>query len=478
MASFTSLKDETFIALDALADRTASITRPTLRLGVTGLSRAGKTVFITSLVRNLVENGRLPMFEVMREGRLVHAELTESSDGKIPRFEYEKHVDALISDRIWPDSTRSISQLRLKLDYTPRPSALQLLPRGKLNIDLIDYPGEWLLDLPLLNKSYREFCVEAIERASSPQHFSHSEDWRAEIQSINILSDASEGDIERLSDSFKHYLRSAKNDDNIISVLPPGRFLMPGDFEGAPALTFSPLPDLGYSHFPERSIAGVMERRYEAYKKHIVKPFFREHIARLDRQVILVDALQAINGGRASILEMQRALGEILSSFRTGKNNWITNLWKHKITRILVAATKADHLHHTSHDHLETITAEIVADAVKAAGYRGAATDTLALAAVRSTREGTLRKNGDELPIVIGTPMPNEVVDGLIFDGETETGIFPGDLPDTLGRLIDAPNKNLLKFVRFRPPQTFRQDAFPHIRLDRALEFLFGDYLS
>jgi predicted YcjX-like family ATPase len=33
---------------------------PTLRLGVTGLSRAGKTVFITSLVANLMDRARMP----------------------------------------------------------------------------------------------------------------------------------------------------------------------------------------------------------------------------------------------------------------------------------------------------------------------------------------------------------------------------------------------------------------------------------
>ena len=42
-----------------------------------------------------------------------------------------------------------------------------------------------------------------------------------------------------------------------------------------------------------------MERRYEAYKTHVVKPFFREHIARLDRQIVLVDAMQALNAGPA-----------------------------------------------------------------------------------------------------------------------------------------------------------------------------------
>ena len=33
---------------------------PVIRLGVTGLSRAGKTVFITGLVANLIARGRMP----------------------------------------------------------------------------------------------------------------------------------------------------------------------------------------------------------------------------------------------------------------------------------------------------------------------------------------------------------------------------------------------------------------------------------
>ncbi|HEX5935880.1 MAG TPA: YcjX family protein, partial [Pseudorhizobium sp.] len=48
--SLTSFTDDARIAFDNLADRAAGIVHPTLRLGVTGLSRAGKTVFISSLV--------------------------------------------------------------------------------------------------------------------------------------------------------------------------------------------------------------------------------------------------------------------------------------------------------------------------------------------------------------------------------------------------------------------------------------------
>ena len=33
-----------------------------------------------------------------------------------------------------------------------------------------------------------------------------------------------------------------------------------------------------------------MERRFEAYKAKVVKPFFRDHFARIDRQVVLVES--------------------------------------------------------------------------------------------------------------------------------------------------------------------------------------------
>ena len=38
--------------------------------------------------------------------------------------------------------------------------------------------------------------------------------------------------------------KACKLDERALSTLPPGRFLMPGDLEGSPALTFAPLPSL------------------------------------------------------------------------------------------------------------------------------------------------------------------------------------------------------------------------------------------
>ena len=79
---------------------------PALRLGVTGLSRAGKTVFIAALARNLIEGGRLPFFEPYAQGRIQRAYLEPQPDDAVPRFDYEAHLAALQGDPpSWPQST-------------------------------------------------------------------------------------------------------------------------------------------------------------------------------------------------------------------------------------------------------------------------------------------------------------------------------------------------------------------------------------
>ena len=93
---------------------------PTLRLGVTGLARAGKTVFITSLVANLMNRGRMAQLSAERDGRIEAAYLQPQPDDTVPRFDFENHLGALTGpEPHWPDSTRAVSELRLSLRLRP-----------------------------------------------------------------------------------------------------------------------------------------------------------------------------------------------------------------------------------------------------------------------------------------------------------------------------------------------------------------------
>lgn len=484
-----TITDEALIAFDTIAERTGNLFSPHLRLGVTGLSRAGKTIFITALVHNLIHSGRLPMFPAAQSGRISRAFLEPQPDDAVPRFQYEEHVARLVEERLWPDSTRAISELRLVIEYETASGWGRFFSAGKLYLDIIDYPGEWLLDLPLLSQDYRAFSRQAVELARSEARSDLSGPWLAKAASLDPTAPADEGAARELARLFTDYLAACKADDRALSTLPPGRFLMPGDLDGSPALTFAPLPDLPEAAAPRGSLGAMMERRFESYKNAVVRPFFREHVARLDRQIVLIDAMQAMNAGREAVIDLERALSDVLACFRPGRTNLLTGLFSRRIDKVLVAATKADHLHHESHDRLEALVRRIVDRAAARIGASGADIEVVALAAIRATREATAREKGETLPVIVGTPLSGERIAGQVFDGETKTAIFPGDLPKNpdsffkaleSARELDIPEINV---VRFRPPALERDErgvklSLPHIRLDRALDFLLGDRLA
>jgi len=150
----------------------------------------------------------------------------------------------------------------------------------------------------------------------------------------------------------------------------------------------------------------MMRRRYEAYKDVVVRPFFRDHFSRLDRQVVLVDALSAFNSGPEALVDLEAALAGILDCFRIGRSTLLSSLFRPRIDRILFAATKADHLHHSSHDRLEAVLRRTVNRAVARAENTGADIDVVALAAVRATREAQVQRGREKLPSILGTPAP------------------------------------------------------------------------
>ncbi|SON56242.1 putative ATPase [Hartmannibacter diazotrophicus] len=515
----TDLADEALIALDNLSDLPSSLRGSQVRLGVAGLARAGKTVFITSLVHNLVHDGRLPMFEPWRSRRLIGAELEPQLHDDVPTFDYRAHVRELVDKRSWPQSTRQISEMRLTIAFESASYLSRKLGSGKLHLDIVDYPGEWLLDLPLLGKDFAVWSQETIDRARQPDRAAIAGPWLEHLSTLDPSEPVDEEAVEEAARRFKAYLAACRADEHAFSLVPPGRFLMPGDLDGSPALTFAPLDVVPKADAPKGSLLAMMEKRYDAYRQVVVKPFFRTHFARLDRQVVLVDPLPALNAGPAALADLALALEEILGCFRPGRSSWLTSVLTRRIDRILIAATKADHLHHVSHDRLELLLERILADPIARAEKAGAKVDVKAIAAVRATREAEVRKGGERLPCIVGVPQAGETIDDRGFNGNEEIALFPGDLPENPEILIqqvetliqeahrhgqrsgDAPRGPWsgraarpdiamdtalvpdLRFLRFRPPrlETTAEGmtlSLPHIRLDRAIDFLIGDKLA
>lgn len=490
LPAIATITDEARIAVDNALDTIFGGGTPTVRLGVTGLSRAGKTVFITALVHNLIQGGRLPLFEAYAQGRLVEARLMPQPDDDVPRFDYEAHVRDLIDKRVWPRSTRRISELRVVIEYESARTLKRTLGRGRLNLDIVDYPGEWLLDLALMRKTYADWSAEALGLSRGPQRAALASEWHSALEKANPAGPADEDAARALAEAFTRYLRASRADEHALSMLPPGRFLMPGDLEGSPALTFAPLDFSADQQRSRDTLAAMMERRYEAYKTHVVKPFFRDHFARLDRQIVLVDTLAALNAGPAALRDLETALADVLSAFRPGRASWLRSILTRRIDRILFAATKADHVHHSDHDNLAKLLQRLTRSAAERAQFAGADVRVVPLAAVRATREVTVTRGGDKLPAISGVPLSGERVGGETYDGETEIALFPGDLPTDPEAMFEEPDVShedraealALRFLRFRPPRLERTAegmtlSLPHIRLDQTLQYLIGDKL-
>ncbi|MFZ1467749.1 MAG: YcjX family protein [Paracoccaceae bacterium] len=444
---------------------------PVLRLGVTGLARSGKTVFITGLVANLLARGRMPQLTAAREGRIETVHLQPQPDVTLPRFEYEAHLAALTGDQPrWPDSTRAVSELRLSFRTQPAGWFSGFRGPQVLHLDVIDYPGEWLLDLGLMEKTYAGWSEETLTRlARRPQAAGFMAQARAVDGSLRL----DEGDAQDLARAFTAYLHAAR--DAGFSDCTPGRFLLPGDLAGSPVLTFAPLPQPGNT--PRGSLWREMERRFDGYKSRVVTPFFKDHFARLDRQIVLMDVLGALHQGPQAVEDLRRSMAEILGAFRVGQTGWLASiLGARRVEKILFAATKADHLHHEQHPALTAIAEALVAEAKSRAAFAGAEVAAMSIAGLRTTVEERVERDGISLPAVRGR---------LLTTGK-QAVMYPGALPRDPARVLSPARQGaehwldadygLMAFAPARM-QLIPGEGPPHIRLDRAAQFLIGDRL-
>ena len=108
-------------------------------------------------MHGLVHGGRFPVFEPLATGRVARARLAPQPDDAVPRFDYEGHLRALVEER----PLAGIDRPHQRAAPGHRLSVAARRART-LTIDLVDYPGEWLLDLPLLAKSYQQWSAESL----------------------------------------------------------------------------------------------------------------------------------------------------------------------------------------------------------------------------------------------------------------------------------------------------------------------------
>ncbi|MGJ0577095.1 YcjX family protein [Xenorhabdus bovienii] len=446
-----------------------------LRLAVTGLSRSGKTAFITSLVNQLLHvhsGARLPLFSAVRDGRLLGVKRVPQRDFGVPRFAYDENIAALHdTPPYWPIPTQGVSEIRLALRYRSEDSLLRYLKEtSTLYLEIVDYPGEWLLDLPMLEQSYLAWSRQ-MNGMLKEKRAGWAKPWLELCQQCDPLAPADENLLARIAQAYTDYLHQCKTQG--LHFIQPGRFILSGDLAGAPALQFFPWPDIDGIGEPQLAKAdkhtniGMLRERFAYYCDHIVKGFYKEHFLRFDRQIVLVDCLQPLNSGPQAFNDMRLALAQFMQSFHYGKRTLFRRLFSPCIDKLMFAASKADHVTADQHANLISLLQQLVQEAWQNAAFEGISMDCVGLASVQATESGIVLHDGEKIPAIKGNRLSDDKL--LTF--------FPGEVPQRLPN-SDFWQKQGFNFESFRPKQVNVDTPLPHIRMDSAMEFLLGDKLT
>ena len=342
-------------------------TTSTLRLAITGLSGAGKTAFLVSVISNLFAMVRgadgnrwdsLPRLKKKLtnkgQSRLLGIEIERSGAGLTPRFRYEAFRDVLAEGDAWPLSTKKPALITLRLLIQPASKLRGMLGPRVVRLELLDYPGEWLVDLPLLAQSYQSWSAETLLLLREPPRASMAEEFLNFIDTLSPNAPAGEHAEIHGFELYRKALERCREEAGL-RWLQPGRFLVPGEWEGAPFMHFFPWTPASSSH---GTLGAQLRDRFEVYKRQIRKDFFEPHFSAFNRQVVLVDVLGALFAGRAAFEDVRKALGSIGASYaRLLEGGWFTG---RKIERVAFAATKSDHVDDLQRNNLKSTLQEMV----------------------------------------------------------------------------------------------------------------------
>ncbi|GAA4357234.1 YcjX family protein [Kangiella marina] len=449
-----------------------------VRLAVTGLSGAGKTGFITSLINQLLTAPtyhQLTFFKPNADGRLTASKLAQHPELHIPGFDYHGAIDRLTGNNpVWPASTRGVSQAQIKCRFhVSNKWVKKVQADSTVTIDIIDYPGEWLLDLPLLGMSFKEWCQACVKYLSSERREAFCSRIKSEITALDVTQAVDETSTSNqlgvVAKKYTEALLKYREQHNDFSLALPGRFILPGEFEGAPTLEFFPILNedilsLDWGTVPANSIIKVLEKRFNYYKNEVIRPFFDEYFSKVDRQIVLIDTCSVLESGYDSYIDLKQTIEKLLDGYSYGRSNWLKRLFSPSIDKLLIATSKVDLVPPDQHAALESFMQKMVAQARNNVGYEGVDVETMAISAISTSEPVITEHDGQKLHCVKGKDRGsgNSVIH------------YPGKVPETI---LSRSQWNQLEidFSPFDIPELNADEPLPHIRMDKVLQYLIGD---
>lgn len=433
---------------------------PTVRLAVTGLANAGKTIFITQLVSHL-EHFKRSRFDLGASRSITEAERFTISRPGLKPFPYaEARAHLLGRDPHWPPATRDVAAVGVRLTLVDDTAWLK---RRTYNIEIYDFPGELLADLNLPDQSFAEWSDVTLRWLRDPTSPAH----RAAVPFLELLR-APRGatDVTQLVRAYHDTLEAAVR-DGARTVSPAGWIYTRLGGAFSVPVSFAPLP---------AGAAEDLQRRFdETYREYArsLEPLaavFRE----CANHIVLVDVLEIMRDGQTRYIERKAALRAMVEFYkrshgflsRVTRNaaSWMglpVTRGRVALARAVIAATKADAVLEDDRGRLAGLLQEMLESDFRALDCT---LDFRACAAYDATRRET---DGNRWVIVGRTPAaPDEALPREVTRVPESWPTHPWD---------GSQYKSFRNYLPPVPQGPVREDAaFPHINLDEIFAEILG----
>ncbi len=444
MASLTS---------DKLAD---VFSKETHRFTITGLSRSGKSMLFTSLITMLKSRSEegyacLPLLRYLPPSKVLDMRI-DPLEGYKP-FPHLKNIAALERQE-WPEATEEAYGFKLTVRLKQSESFKRhLLPHTDVVFEFIDYPGEWITDIPMLSKSYPQWSDSAWAQLSSgPQQY-FATNWKDIVNQFDFEQAPTPERIQQLVNAYRGYLVLAKA--NGISLLQPGSFLLESSDFNWLAFGFTPLPssitsDVSHPWY------NVFNEHFTTFQNKWLTPLKQSIFKETDKQIILVDLFEGLNHSRQHLYQLKETLSHLADTFVYGQSNWFsrTIMRKEQIGRVAFVATKADLAPNSQRDNLHSLLTQITEGARARFTDKPIAFEHFLVSAMQVTDDG-----GNDNAIRYKDN------DGRYVEATFES------IPS---RLREMEEDSHFPAVHVKVPQDFKARILAGKGIDRLLQFLLG----
>ena len=323
------------------------------KVAITGIHNSGKTVFLTSLLWQLIEIKRNKNFHLGNDIKISDFREIRSRDSGENTFEFRLHRQRMAYKKEWPQKTKDIHRFYCQFNCSRKEGLLDFLSRllqpikwlsqpfsqWSQQLDILDFPGERIADAAIA--VHDDFGEWSNHMFGSFDYESGSRLQQA-LEAENVEFDTA---VRAYRETLVSFIRDCKPliSPSVFFLDRKGELLDREKLESAASerpcgldadSQFAPLPKSVLKNNPK--LAKKMRRHFEMYRKGVVKPLF-DDLATSDSLIVLIDIPSLLLGGVQRYNDNRQIISDLFGAIGKKKLKILSSL-----KRVAFVATKAD----------------------------------------------------------------------------------------------------------------------------------------